>query len=42
VVGRLRSLIEPDPATPAILGGDLVRGFWLGGAVRERALHRGA
>jgi DNA-binding response OmpR family regulator len=37
-VARLRSLIEHDPARPTVLGGDQVSGFWLGGAVRERAL----
>jgi DNA-binding response OmpR family regulator len=38
-VARLRALIEPDPARPAILGGDIERGFWLGGAARERQLN---
>ena len=37
-VHRLRTLIEPDPTRPTVLGGDAINGFWLGGAVRERAL----
>jgi two-component system response regulator MtrA len=34
-VARLRTLIEGDPLSPTILGGDENRGYWLGGAVQE-------
>lgn len=39
IVARLRTLIEPDPARPAFLGGDLDHGLWLGGIARERQLN---
>lgn len=41
VVARLRALIEPDPRSPSILGGDLAGGFWLRGAAQERQLNGG-
>lgn len=38
-VERLRSLIEPDPTAPTILGGSLSQGYWLGDGARERELN---
>lgn len=39
VVARLRALIEPDPTSPAILGGDRAGGFWLGWGGQERQIN---
>jgi DNA-binding response OmpR family regulator len=41
-VARLRSLIELDPAAPAILGGDRNRGYWMGGTVQQARELNGA
>jgi DNA-binding response OmpR family regulator len=38
VVAHLRSLIEPDPASPATLVGNGTDGFWLGGGAQERQI----
>jgi DNA-binding response OmpR family regulator len=39
-MARLRSLVEPIPQEPAILGGDRSQGYWIGGLVpRVRELN---
>lgn len=39
MIARLRTLIEADPTNPAILGGDLLHGFWLNDRAHERQLN---
>ncbi|GAB4430635.1 MAG: response regulator transcription factor [Chloroflexi bacterium OHK40] len=38
-IERLRGMIEADPRSPSVLGGDMAHGFWIGGAVQERELN---
>ena len=38
-VAHLRTIIEPNPLAPTILGGSITHGFWLGGMAQERELN---